>query len=162
MKRHLIALALGALFSLPAVAAGNDRPSMTLAQAVTRVESLFPGEVIAADYDASEHEPGHYHVHLRLNHGPILRLEVDRATGNLLHTPRDPDRIPDAQTVSRLVDRLGAIVPGRVNVVEFDDTNPADPHYHVRVTAATGFVYSLRVDPAMVNLGWREAGPRPR
>jgi hypothetical protein len=164
MKRHLIALALSALFTLPALAADSNaatRRPMTLSQAIERVQSLFPGEVIAADYDASLREAGHYHVDLRLApNGAVVRLEIDAADGSLLHVPRYADRLPDAPTVARIVERVGTVIPGRVGSVEFDDSNPRDPLFHVLVTDPNGFVYSLRVDPALENLAWRDTGPR--
>ena len=161
MKSHLIALALGAALSLPSIAADNGagRPIKTLSQAIARVQSLFPGDVVAADYDATAAEAGHYHVDVRLPHGAVVRLEID-AAGNLLHVPRYADRLPDAQTVARIVERVGTLIPGRVNGVEFDDTNPRDPHYHVRVTGANGFIYSLRVDPALETFFWRDVAAR--
>lgn len=157
MKRKVVALVLGALFTLPAFAAQNARQPMSLLQAIAHVQSQFPGEVIAANYDASGREAGHYHVDLRLPHGPVVKLEVDALAGTFANVTGTPQGMPDSRALNRAVERLVRLFPGsRVKFAEFDATNPADPHYHFDVILEGGETMPVRLDARAGDLAWRD------
>lgn len=60
----------------------GDRWIMTRKQAKRHVAGNLPGKVISVCADGNGPDEPHYHVDLRLPHGPIARLEVDATNGD--------------------------------------------------------------------------------
>jgi hypothetical protein len=59
----------------------GERWIMTRKQAKRHVAGNLPGKVISVCADDGSADP-HFHVDLRLPHGPIARLEVDATNGD--------------------------------------------------------------------------------
>jgi uncharacterized membrane protein YkoI len=156
MKIRTLVVALIGASSALAYAAGSStfRPA-TLAEMVAHMESSYPGEVIAIQYDASDGKGPHYHVDMRFPASGIARVDVDALTYRLASRDLSPPA-PGSVTLAEAAGLIAAVVPGHVTVAELDSVYGGAPHYDIDVRLHDGGVARLSIDPATRQIAWRE------
>mgnify|MGYP003466750000 CR=1 FL=1 len=94
MKIRTLVFALIGLSTAAGLAAGSPhagRPA-TLAEMVAHMESKYPGQVTAIQYDASGAKGPHFHVDMRFAASGLARVDVDAVTRRI--TSRDASPLP--------------------------------------------------------------------
>jgi hypothetical protein len=157
MKIRTLVLALIGVSSATAFATGmsqTGRPA-TLAEMVAHMESKYPGQVAAIQYDASGAKGPHFHVDMRFAASGLARVDVDAVTRRI--TSRDASPLPAGSvTLSEAAALIGAQLPGQVIVAELDSALGMSPHYDVDVRLPQGGVAQLTMDPATRQIAWRD------
>ena len=157
MKIRTLVVALVGASSVVAYAAGSSytfRPA-TLAEMVAYMESSYPGEVTAIQYDASGDKGPHYHVDMRFPASGIARVDVDALTYRLASRELSPPA-PGSATLAEAAALIAAVVPGHVTVAELDAVYGTTPHYDIDVRLQDGGVARLSIDPATRQIAWRQ------
>lgn len=156
MKIRALALTAAVLSSATAFAVTQspaDRP-LTRAEVVTQLESRYPGEVIAIQFDASGDKPAHYHVDMRFPRSGLATLDVDAVT--LAIASRDADPLPaGSATLDFATALVSSHLPGEVVIAQLDASDGGAPHYDVDVRLPQGAIARLKVDPATRQIAWR-------
>lgn len=157
MKTRLAIPALLLAVAFPSLAAAFSDPSqpMTLAQAVAYMQSLYPGEVVAAGLDTTGDKPAHYHVDIRFPHGRTARLEVNALTRAIASRMPSAEAAPGTMDLVKGAQFIAALYPGTVTLAEIDGTNARDIHYHVDMRLANGRDARFRLDPESGAIRWR-------
>lgn len=157
MKIRTLVFALAGLASAATFASGlphAGRPA-TLAEMVAHLESRYPGEVTAIQYDASGAKGPHYHVDMRFPASGLAQVDVDAVTFRI--ASRDVGPLPgDSATLAEAVRFVNAQIPGQVTLAALDPAYGRSPHYEIDVRLAHGGIAQLRLDPATRQIGWRE------
>jgi uncharacterized membrane protein YkoI len=157
MKIRTLVFAVIGVSSAAAFAAGVShagRPA-TLAEMVAHMESKYPGEVTAIQYDASGDTRAHYHVDMRFPASGIARVDVDALTFRLASRETSP-LAPGSATLAEAAALVAAVVPGQVTVAELDSVYGMPPHYDINVRLQHGGLAQLRIDPATRQIAWRD------
>lgn len=157
MKTRLAIPALLLAVAFPSLASALSDPSqpMTLVQAVDYMQSLYPGEVVAAELDTSGDKPAHYHVDIRFPHGRTAYLEVDALTRAIASRMPSVESGPGTMDLVRGAQFIAAHYPGTVTLAEIDGSNAKDIHYHVDMRLANGRAARFRLDPENGAIRWR-------
>ena len=156
MKLRTLATTIIALAAMPALAlasSGADE-SRELGKVAKRLESRYPGEVVAITRDAAEDERPHYHVDMSFGAAGIARLDVDARTFEL-DTRELPHASPGGASLAEAVALVAAHVPGEIIVAEVDAAPGIAPHYEIDVRLPDRAVAQLRVDATTRNIAWR-------
>lgn len=140
------ALAAGALAMALVPAVVSAQRPMSLAEAVEYLKSQIPGDVVAAELDASGDRSAHFHMDVRLPHGRLARFEVDPVTGRIASRAPAAEPARGALSVVDVLAAVGRQVPGDVTRVELDDSDVLHQHYHVDVRLVGGRMARLKVD----------------
>jgi uncharacterized membrane protein YkoI len=151
-------LAFALLAGAPVAALATDAPGtgrpLRLADVVSHLESNYPGEVVAIQYDASGDRSAHYHVDMRFPSSGFARIDVDAVT--LAIASRDRTTIAgSAATLSEAAAIAAAHVPGQIVVAELDGTAGVAAHYDVDVRLPRGGIAQLKIDPTTRQIAWR-------
>lgn len=157
MKFPMLVLAAGALAAAPAMAADSPLRAqpMKLADAVAYVQSQYPGEVIAAELDATGDKSPHFHVDVRFPHGRTAKLEVDALTRRIASRQPPAELPPGAMTLPQAVQYVTQRLDGQVTTAELDASDGLSPHYHVDFRMADGRTARFRLDPVTGHAGFR-------
>jgi uncharacterized membrane protein YkoI len=156
MKIRTLALTAIALSSATAFAMDPSPADRTLklAEMVAQMESRYPGEVVAIQFDGSGDKRAHYHVDMRFPESGRARLDVDAVT--LAIASRDPVPLTaGSATLAYSASLVSTYVPGQVIVAELDAFEGVAPHYDVDVRLPQGAIARLKVDPATRQIAWR-------
>ncbi len=149
----LTAIALSAATAYATAPSAADRP-MKLSEVAAQLESRYPGDVVAIQFDPSGDKRPHYHVDMRFPESGLARLDVDAATLDVVS--REPVPLaPGAATLPEVVALAAAQLPGQVTVAEFDSTFGVPPHYDVDVRLPHGAIARLKIDPETRQIAWR-------
>jgi uncharacterized membrane protein YkoI len=156
MKIPTLALTMIALSAATTIAVASRPavPPLTLADLVGHMESNYPGEVVAIQFDGAGDKRPHYHVDMRFPESGLASLDIDAVT--LAMASRDV--VPLTAGSATLADAAALIatqIPGQVIVAELDAFQGAAPHYDVDVRLPHGAVARLKVDPATLQIAWR-------
>ncbi len=156
MKIHTLALTAIALSSAIAWAAPTPPAGRTLGltETVARLESRYPGKVVAIELDDSGDKAAHYHVNMRFAEGGQTQLDVDAVTLDVALREPAP-RAAGSATLADVAALLAAAVPGEMIVATFDATDPLPAHYDVDIRLPQGAIARLKVDAATRQIGWR-------
>lgn len=156
MKFRTLAFAL--LAAAPVAALAIDAPSarrpLRLADMVAHLESRYPGEVIAIQYDTAGDKTAHYHVDMRFPTSGLARIDVDAVT--LAIASRDTVAMTrDSATLAEAAALAGAHIAGQVVAAELDGSDGVPAHYDVDVRLPKGGTAQLKIDPATRQIAWR-------
>ena len=156
MKIRAIALSAIVLASAATSVAASTPTGdpMKLATVVAHMESRYPGEVVAIQFDDSGDKAPHYHVVMRFPESGLAHIDVDAMTlaiaprhlGSLTATP---------MTLADATALVGTHVPGVVVVAEFDGFGGVAPHHDIDVRLPQGAIARLKVDSATRQIAWR-------
>lgn len=156
MKIRTLALAIVALAAAPALAVAStsaDR-SPKLSDVVEKLESRYPGNVVAIELDASGDKRAHYHVDMQFPDHGLARVDVDAKTLEVV--AREPAaQGANAATLAEVATLVAANVPGELTVIELDVVGGVAPHYDVDVRLPQRQVARLKVDSTSRAIGWR-------
>ena len=75
----LTAIALSAATTF-AMASPSEGQPLKLAEVVAHMESRYPGEVVAIQFDGSGDKRAHYHVDMRFPESGLASLDIDAVT----------------------------------------------------------------------------------
>ena len=149
----LTAIALSAATTI-AVASSPKGSPLNLAEVVAHMESHYPGEVAAIEFDGSGDKRPHYHVDMRFPENGLARLDIDAVT--LAMASRDVAPLTaGSATLAYAAAQIATQIPGQVIVAELDAFEGAAPHYDVDVRLPQGAIARLKVDPATLQIAWR-------
>ena len=152
----LTALALSTVTAAAVAAASSPAGRAPgLGEAVARLESRYPGKVVAIELDAAGDKAAHYHVDMRFPASGLARLDVDAATLDIASRLPAPLATGSA-TLAEVAGLLGAAIPGQMTVAQLDATSGLPPHYDVDVRLPQGAIARLKVDAATRQIGWRD------
>ena len=157
MKIRTLALTAIAVFSASpfAMASSPAGDPVKLAQVVTHMESRYPGEVVAIQFDGSGDKRAHYHVDMRFPEGGLAILDVDAMT--LAISSREPAPLKaGSTTLAHAAALIARHLPGQVVVAELDAFDGTAPHYDVDVRLPNGAIAQLKVDAATRQIAWRD------
>ncbi len=149
----LTAIALSAAATLALASSPTGSP-LKLAEVVAHMEAHYPGEVAAIQFDESGDKRPHYHVDMRFPASGLVRVDIDAVT--LAMASRDV--VPKTTGPATLVAAAALVagqIPGQVLVAELDVSEGAAPHYDVDVRLPQGAIARLKVDPATLQISWR-------
>ena len=151
MKISALAVSLLAASSLTAVAAPR---LYGLADAVTELESRYPGKVVAIVLDDAGDKAAHYHVDMQFPGSASVRIDVDAAT--LAIESRDAGHLPaGSATLAEAAALLAGAIPGEILLAELDAATGPAAHYDVDVRLPQGAVARLKVDATTRRIDWR-------
>jgi uncharacterized membrane protein YkoI len=156
MKVRTIALTALALSSAAAfaVTASPTERFLKLSEVVAQMESRYPGEVIAIQYDASGDKRAHYHVDMNFPKSGLAVLDVDAVTLAIASRSHAPLPV-NAATLDHAASLVSSHVPGQVVVAQLDTSEGVAPHYDIDVRLPQGAIARLKVDPATRQIAWR-------
>jgi len=156
MKIRTVALTAIAVFSVIPFAAASSPAGQPakLAQVVAHMESRYPGEVVAIQFDGSGDKRAHYHVDMRFPESGLAVLDVDAVT--LAIASREPTPLAaESATLAYAAALIATHLPGQVVVAELDSFDGTAPHYDVDVRLPQGAIAQLKVDSATRQIAWR-------
>ena len=156
MKIRTVALTVVAISAATtfAVAAPPPEQPLKLAEVVARVESRYPGEVVAMQFDGSGDKRAHYHVNMRFPESGLASFDIDAVT--LAIAARDPSPLAaGSATLADAAVLIAAHIPGQVIAAELDAFGGYAAHYDVDVRLPKGVIAQLKVDPATLQIAWR-------
>lgn len=156
MKIRTLALTIIALSAATTFAMASPPPGqpLKLAEVVAHMESRYPGEVVAIQFDGSGDKDAHYHVSMRFLENHLAMFDVDAATLTL--DSRNPTSLTaGSATLAYAAALVSAYIPGQVIVTELDAFEGVAPHYDVDVRLPQGTIARLKVDPATRQIAWR-------
>jgi uncharacterized membrane protein YkoI len=156
MKIRALALTLIVLSTATTIAVASRPavPPLTLADVVGHMESNYPGEVVAIQFDVSGDKRPHYHVDMRFPASGLARVDIDATT--LAMASRDVASLTaGSATLADAAALIATQIPGQVVVAELDAFEGMAPHYDVDVRLPQGAVARLKVDPATLQIAWR-------
>jgi uncharacterized membrane protein YkoI len=149
----LTAIALSAATTF-AMASPPEGQPLKLAEVVANMESHYLAEVVAIQFDGSGDKRPHYNVDMRFPEGTLARLDIDAVT--LAMASRDVTPLTaGSATLAYAAALIASQIPGQVIVAELDAFEGAAPHYDVDVRLPQGAVARLKVDPATLQIAWR-------
>ena len=156
MKLHALASTAIALSSAATIAAASAPAGdpLKLGAVVAHMESRYPVEVVAIQFDGSGDKRAHYHVDMRFPESGLATLDVDAVT--LAIASRDPAPIAaESVTLADAAALVATHLPGEVVVAELDSFGGVTPHYDVDVRLPQGALARVKVDPATRQIAWR-------
>jgi uncharacterized membrane protein YkoI len=156
MKIRTLALAAVAIAVAPAFAVAStaaNRPQK-LGDVVEKLESRYPGTVVAIELDASGDKRAHYHVDMAFPDHGLARVDVDATTLDLVaREPATP--AASTATLAEVTSLVAANVPGEVTAVLLDATHGVAPHYDVDVRLPQRQLARLKIDATSRQIAWR-------
>ena len=156
MKIRTLALTAFALSAATtfAVASPSEGQPLNLAEVMAHMESRYPGEVVAIQFDGSGDKRPHYHVEMRFPESGLANLDIDAVT--LAMASRDVAPLTaGSATIAYAAALIASQIPGQVIVAELDAFEGVAPHYDVDVRLPQGAIARLKVDPATLQIAWR-------
>jgi uncharacterized membrane protein YkoI len=156
MKIRTLALAVVglSLASAFAVASPSADRFPKLSDVVEKLESRYPGQVVAIALDASGDKRAHYHVDMQFPDHGLARVDVDAKTLEVV--AREPAaQGANAATVAEVVTLVAANIPGELTAIELDAADGVAPHYDVDVRMPQRQVARLKVDSTSRAIAWR-------
>ncbi|MEO8508199.1 MAG: hypothetical protein ABI593_11265, partial [Betaproteobacteria bacterium] len=156
MKIRSFAFTLMALSSATAFAATSSPIGHTLGlgETVARLETRYPGSVVAIEFDGSGDKAAHYHVDMLFPTSGLARLDVDAVTLEIASRESVPLAAGSAALVYAAA-LVTASIDGQMLGVNFDASNGVPAHYDVDVRLPQGAIARLKVDAATREIGWR-------
>ena len=156
MKLHALALTAIALSSAATIAAASSPAGdpLKLGAVAAHMESRYPGEVVAIQFDGSGDTSAHYHVDMQLREGGLAILDVDAVTLAIAWRDILPPPAGSA-TLAGATALVATHLPGDVVVAELDSSGGVTPHYDIDVRLPQGALARVTVDPATRQIGWR-------
>jgi uncharacterized membrane protein YkoI len=149
----LTALALSAVAGFALASSTTGRP-LKLAEVVAQLESRYPGEVVAIEYDGSGDKRAHYHVDMSFPADGVVSVDVDALT--LVIASRDVASLAiGTATLPEVVAMVAGQLPGQVTRAQLDSASGAPLHYDVDVRLQTGGIARMKVDPQSRQIAWR-------
>lgn len=124
------------------------------AEVIVRMESRYPGEVVAIELDASGDKRAHFHVDMVFPGAGLARVDVDAATLALASRETTPLE-PGAATLTEAVALVAAQLPGQVITAALDSSWGVPPHYDIDVRLPHGATARVRIDPETRQIAWR-------
>ena len=149
----LTAIALSAATTFAAASPSEGQP-LKLAEVVSHMESHYPGEVAAIQFDGSGDKRPHYHVDMRFPEGTLARLDIDAVTLAMVSRDVAPLTARSA-TLAYTAALIASQMRGDVIAAELDAFEGVAPHYDVDVRLPHGAIARLKVDPATLQIAWR-------
>ena len=149
----LTAIALSAATTL-AMASPSEGQPLKLAEVVAHMESRYPGEVVAIQFDGSGDKRAHYHVDMRFPESGLASLDIDAVS--LAMASRDVAPLTaGSPTLVYAAALIASQIPGQVIAAELDAFQGVAPHYDVDVRLPQGAIARLKVDTATLQIAWR-------